>query len=489
MKRGRHKIRLGLLWNQAVLALLVFSLLLSSCEVAEPPSPAPPWYDLDPVFRKFYEFMGGQEMLGDVISYVNIEENRTVQWVQAGKLVHDPYAGSDFLFHLEPLGKQLGVSEPPLPPPLQETKYYVDGHYVYPDFWPLYEKYGMDYFGRPLSEVHYNPISFRYEQYFERVGLYRLEGSPGVHMLHYGVWACGDLCTKQDPNKNSTPGDVKIYGYIDPTFQPMVDALGLDFTGFSLSEPYLDSEGKWVQVFSNLVMVADLVNDPTSVRFRPMTKAISILSDNPNYHSGDPNMIFYPVNGDLGYDIPVYFWNYMMVHGGFDVFGLPITHLEQLEAGSTRQCYANLCLAYSPAEIDSRMVKPEPLGYKYRGLFHPVPIAQNFATPTPSVEVTTISVWESFPYLEPGQMQTLSAAVMDNFTPIPNMRTELIILMPDGHIRSYMMPPTDAQGQTALLLPAFQAANGTLISYQICAPRNAGDKLCTGDSFIIWDNR
>ena len=51
------------------------------------------------------------------------------------------------------------------------------------------------YVGKPPTELHYNPETQRYEQYFENLGMYWLEseGPEHVRLLNYGAWKCDAL--------------------------------------------------------------------------------------------------------------------------------------------------------------------------------------------------------------------------------------------------------------------------------------------------------
>jgi hypothetical protein len=94
-------------------------------------------------------------------------------------------------------------------------------------------------------------------------------------------------------------------------------------------------------------------------------------------------MYFFPVQGaDLGYEIPVYFWDYIGLHGGTAVFGPPITHYTLLSGVIFHQCFRNLCLMYDQGANEQARIRPEPFGYAYKMLY-----GQSELAPSPTAPV------------------------------------------------------------------------------------------------------
>ncbi len=52
----------------------------------------PGQFQVDPVFRAFYNYHGGEERLGKAISPPRKEGSATIQFLESGKLVFDPNA-------------------------------------------------------------------------------------------------------------------------------------------------------------------------------------------------------------------------------------------------------------------------------------------------------------------------------------------------------------------------------------------------------------
>ena len=104
------------------LFLAILAALLVSCSVlegGEPPEiPAttdfPP---VDPLFREFYDQIGGLEVLGPAISARFSYEGLDCQFTTAALMVHDPQGVDLQRFRLAPIGLQMNMIEPPVAPP------------------------------------------------------------------------------------------------------------------------------------------------------------------------------------------------------------------------------------------------------------------------------------------------------------------------------------------------------------------------------------
>jgi hypothetical protein len=436
------------------------------------------WYEVDPIFRAFYSYLGGKNILGPVISPAIKEGNLTVQFIEAGKMVFDPQAPAKNRFTLAALGKIMDINEPPVPPPTQPGVHYACGHIIYPDFIALYESLGERNVGCPLTEARYNPFRKRYEQFFENLGLYRLEGSIEVRLLSYGAMICDKICGPPKP----TNGDVDVK-FIDPVFKGFVNKMGMDFTGFAVSDAYWGKDGGWEQILENLVVA--LSPNTNSISVRPLSKEVNIVPQAPKPYNGNQDNFFYAIQGDLGYEIPAYIWDYIVQHGGVPVSGPPITHFVPLGDHTYRQCFANLCLVYETKALEGVSIRPEALGYAYKSIYY----TDQLQTPQfNSGRDITLWVWESNPAIDSSQSQEIGVLVSENFSPLPEIVPILVVTMPDGSRQGRMMPPTNVGGKSYLRLQPIQAQNSTLIPYQVCILKPDGGTLCIADSFIIWNN-
>lgn len=520
-----------------LVGLIVFSLFSSACAGTSPEeiteSQAGP--TVDPVFRAFYNYLGGEQLLGSPISEPFQEGPATVQFVHTGKLVFDPTAPATSKFRLAPLGVEMNLSEPPNPPSTNPELHYLGGHTILPDFYPLYEKLGPLMVGLPLTEARHNWVHKRWEQYFENLGLFRLDGTQEVRLLAYGAWACAQDCMMYATGSlNAIPGATDTRGTaidvlggdaVDAVFQDYYLLQGSDFTGFPLDLAYSAADGKWEQILENVVLVTDSSAQPGSVGLRPLSELLNILPEPPRPYSGDPNMIFLPsADPALGYEIPTFFWDYIGQRGGLNVFGAPITHYALFNGSAYHQCFQNLCLAFDPGATEATRIRPEPLGYAYKYLYggagvQPtaiptlaiVPILPTVAPtieptvepqllPSPTLSPTaiptapllavreiTLQVLVRFKVVETQEAQEIGVRVLENNMPMVGALVDLTVAMPDGTQQIFSMPVTDPNGYSSIMLPVIAAPPSTVIPYKVCYASAPDMRVCITDSFVIWN--
>ena len=478
-----------------IIVALLFILLTASGCVPDRSSyllvPTPEGaYGVDVLFREFYDHLGGMQVLGPAISPIFSHENRKYQYVQAGCMEYNLEAAPSERFRLSPLGLELGLAEPAVPAPEQPGMVYVDGHVIYPGFVPLYRQLGGARFvGRPLTEVHYNPDTKRYEQYFENLGFYRMENDPPemVSLLAYGAWKCDNKCRHQAPLSAQIKLPSLSTSLDEIAFREVVARLGTDFTGFALSEPYLGSDGKLEQVYENLVLFSN-PDSPARVSLRPVPEKIGIQPGKMAEDDGVEGMVFWEVESGQGYNIPQPFLDYLAQHGSMEVAGEPIGELHLESDQVFRQCYTNLCLDYhlqSDTPTDLR-IRPAPLGQAYLDL-HYQPQENAFAE-TQALRTISLQVWERYQFVSSDQSQEIGSSIFEGKTPLRSIEPVLTLTMPDGSEKSYHFPPTGDDGQTMLRLDPIEAQNGTLIPYQVCISSLSDEVFCVKDSFVIWYN-
>ncbi len=531
----------------AALGLLLLVLVGCADNASDYDSIQPGSITIDPIYREYYDELGGEEVLGPAISPPFSEGNIKYQYVQSALLVFNPNDPSGQRIQLAPLGMEMNVAEPGVQRPDRPNVRYIDGHIIYPEFVVLYEKLGgARHTGRPISEVHYNPEIKRYEQFFENVGMYILESDPEgkPHLLAYGAWKC-DMHCRQQPLQGS---QVLTPYRIDEFFIDAVDRLSIEFTGYAITDAYQTPDGYIEQVYANIVLVANPA-ESYRVFMRPITERLGILKDPLEEELPHPDFSFYPIQNDkYGYNVLVKFWDYIALHGGPEASGPPITRYTPVRDDVFRQCFKNLCLESRLNASGEIFVKPSPMGYQYKNLsIEPVtattgsgsifsldqqantiqpgeeyssdtPLSNSgdntgFSTDIerpidpgaladldtdPSIEVFTspqsanqisIQVWESFPMVGQNQSQEIGVMVYENGQPLQGIEPDLVVDLPDGATKNYYMYPTNRDGQTRMLIDPIDLPIGTLIPYQVCIFFLGGEKFCVRDSFVIWDNR
>ena len=514
-----------------LLGLSIFVFVLTACSKGDRNIPATTVgaYPVDTTFQVFYKYLGGQDVLGAAISPVFVKNDKTYQFTDAALMVYDPKAPADERFRLASLGLEMGVEEPAIQPPIQHDLQFVDGHIVFPDFLPMYNRLESGQFtGRPLGEVHYNAEKKRFEQYFEKVGFYRSEDDPNVHLLAYGAWKCDLNCRSLAPMnsiidvpklaQNAEPEVNTIFGLYFPfisrlspnqnlvtgapccsvyfpyisnalpglaAFREATNRLANGLTGPALTDPFITADGTLEQIFLYVAATAS-PDKPEQLALTPIPKKLGIIPDPLEGRSRDPLMVFYAIQGDHGYNIPSYFAHFLELYGGLEVSGAPITKLTAVNDVVYRQCFTNLCLEENRNTPQGLSIHPTALGNLYKNLFFPEVATK--AAETSAGRQVSFQVWKSLPMVPSGMSQEIGVLIQEDSAPLANVEPYLMLTFPDGKQKTYSLPPTGADGQSHLTLPPVTGSNGTIVPFQVCIARLTGEKFCVKDSFIIWNN-
>lgn len=478
-------------WPLFIFALVMAVSFLAGCDQFSPTSAGNDAAtnngsnNLDATLSVLYDHMGGEAVLGPVISDMFIADGKKYQYTMNCLMVYDGSLPATEYYSLAPLGKRIGISEPPVPDPKQPDLIYRNGYIIDPDFVAFFDESTAIFTGKPLTGVLYNPALQRYEQYFENLGFYKMKGTGQVGLLAYGSFYCKQNCVPADAGA----GEISYRYKVEPVFAPFLQKYGWSFTGFPLGEKYM-LDGRWAQVFQNVVLTAAALDQPESVRLLRIPEALHINPEAPRPQSGAPELYFYAVDGEKGFEIPNYFWDYLVAHGGLDVSGAPISHLETVSGETTDQCFENLCLVYDPSAPYNVRVNPESLGINYNALFG---YATAQITPQAGesrsdeqISPLTLRVKESQPTIPANQQQVIEVSVSRDGFPVPGVGLEISLSLPDGSSQVYVLPPTGSDGKSVQTLPIIQADNGSVILYKICITGQGQMNFCYEDSFTIW---
>jgi hypothetical protein len=332
--------------------------------------------------------------------------------------------------------------------------------------------------------------------------------------MGYGAWKCSSSC-RPAPASN---GLVVLPPKVGEPFTEAVLALGTDFTGFALTDPYTTPEGAVEQIFENMVLAAD-PSSPGKVSLRAITERIGIAPEPLIASEYSSDMVFYPVQAGRGHHVPIGLLEFLAGHGGMETSGAPITAFSQISEEIFRQCFTNLCLEEHHNPSGAVWIRPAPLGYTYRARSIQGSVGQSdqaSATPavpsssgrgeaasdqTPgaqpgaesftdslSLKDVSIQVWEKFPMVTPKEGQEIGAALFENSQPMASIEPDLLLNLPDGQRKTYYMLPTGSDGQTHIKVDPVAGPNGTLIPYEVCVSNMSGEKTCVKDSYLIWEN-
>jgi hypothetical protein len=194
----------------------------------------------------------------------------------------------------------------------------------------------------------------------------------------------------------------------------------------------------------------------------------------------NPNLTFIEIESGYGYNVPLFFIEYINQHGGFDIVGRPISELKLQGDGTANQCFTNSCLSYSQ---DSG-VELLPVGAEYKLRFYDQPSVEN----TPQQMEIRIQVWEDFSQISSAETQVIHASLYAGSQLLPGLQPYLEITLPGGGTSISQFPITDNSGQTQISVPPIHAQNGTLIPYKVCLEGFGAQEVCANESYMIWGN-
>ena len=216
---------------------------------------------------------------------------------------------------------------------------------------------------------------------------------------------------------------------------------------------------------------------------RAVPKLLGIQADPLEQGREDPNFNFYIIEGDLGYNVPHEFWDYISQHSGFEVFGKPITAFKQISESLSRQCFENICLDLQKNAPEGTRVRPMTLGYNYQNMLKQTGVLSDAGNSYAGVQLT---IWESNPVINADDQQVISAMVTDGGSPLRNVELSLSVFLPDGSQLAYGMAPTGQDGSSSIQIEPINQKNGTYIEYQVCVSNLDALEKCAQDAFLIW---
>ncbi len=485
MNFGRGILRLS------VLIVLAWG-TLTACTSRETPVTIqqPGTFSVDPLLREFYASLGGEDILGPAITALFSLNDLQCQYTQNALMCFDPLAQGIQRFSLYPLGRTFDLG---LPASAGVSSSEEGNFAVYEEFTDLYQRlYGSQYAGKPLTPPRFNPNKNRIEQYFENVGFYRnLDDPQGeVHLLSYGVFACSADC------RFSPPASAVVIRNVVEMEQPFLARLvrlgGVKVFGLPLTQPYLAADGFREQVYENVVLYAPVEN-PNAVHLRPaaLLAGMPAGQPQPRRYSQADGMVFYPVEGENGFHVPLVFDEFIASHGGIEISGLPLSEPYQVGEHLYRQCYQNYCLDYDNHPQAAERVRMVALGREYLKITNPQQAAETPFEITPQSVRLLVNVAKPRLTADEPQQFEITLLRADNHQPVSSVETSLTLTLPDGREALYYLPPTDAQGQARLRIAPLQPAlpNGSVLAYRVCLNIPAGQPVCAADSYLIWNYR
>lgn len=450
------------------------------------PQPSPTAaHTIDPLFKEFYKTLGGQEILGRVLTGLFQRDSRRCQYTENALLCFDAAAGdTSHRFFLAPLGRDLDVVEnASLSPSTEGGRDLGGGFVLFDDFAPLYDRlYGALYTGKPLTQVRVNQAAGRYEQFFENVGFYRRFDDPPaqVHLLPYGAYLCGPDCS----SRLDEYWLIQQSGMIAQPFEMSIQRLGWSVFGLPLTQPERTADGMIEQVYDNAMLYAP-AGDLSQVRLRPLVRMLDFVQPEPlAVRRPHEQLVFYEVKDGLGHNVPLFFDRFIATHGGPDLAGDPLTEMFVLEPGRLfRQCFENYCLDYDALAPAQARVSMVPLGVEYVQRSQPAQILRRAF----SNETVLLTVEESAPQLRRGEDQKVVMRVYQRQSGKPMYLVEgiLTLTFPNRPSQTLYFRPTDQEGRSQLVFQVpDDLPNLSVVEYRVCLNLPADPRICATESFI-----
>ena len=459
--------------------LLVLTLALTACGKAQ----RSVTYRIDPSLRGFYESLGGKDLLGPAISELFTYDNNQCQYTVNSLLCIDPQKNVS----LYPLGLNLITSQPAAEESPTSTSLVVGGIPVYEEFIPLYKELsGASITGLPLARARMNYTRQRVEQYFENIGIYRnfSEDPSKVKLLAYGAAACSALCT-YTPSVGAAIDSSPI-PETDRAFLAGLEKIGdTSIFGTPLTRAFLASDGMLEQVFQN----AALYTTPGSsvIHLRPVSVIIGKPSTpaGPKLFGNKEGMVFYAVDGKLGYHVPQLFDDFISEHGGTAISGMPIAEVSEDSSGVYRQCFENYCLLYTPAAESAQQLILEALGNDYLARISPADI--NGETVVISPSTVRLRVEAQTTLLQPDHEQRIEMMLNSQLDdqPMAGIQAQLVVTRPDGTPWSAEIPATLGNGKSSVNVPFLEhVPNASIMRYEVCLTGIIAEPVCATGSYV-----
>jgi len=429
---------------RSLLALILLTSLLASCRSQATSARA---LAVAPEFESFWRQGGGLGTFGPPISAPRREGGRLHQTFLAVEMIQER-EGARSEVRLAPLGWNLGLAEPPVPPiDGQASAYFIEtGHSLYAGFANIYSELGgKAVVGAPLTEVAFRDGQI--VQYFENAGLYRPENSSPAdsRLVALGLGARPPADSfGLEPEAFVLPGVVR-----QRPFGEFLEAYGGEaLFGQPLTAPYLTEDGALQQVYERAVVFSP----DGSIRradFRPLGSDLGpATSAVPE--SGEPGGSYFE---QTGHNVLWAFADFYHARGGEKLLGLPLEEAVLLPNRFTQR-FENGVLEYRYDLPPSLAVQLAPLGRPYLAE-HPLPTAQPEVVGVPvsaagTARAETLQIEASLAdvVLKPGREQTIVVRVSKRNGDAIEGAAVLLRWIGGQSERQERLPATDKKGRT-----------------------------------------
>jgi hypothetical protein len=492
MKRSQKMI-IFLSMAIVLAAMVLAALLLLPRTGRQADSKASALMQVDGRFLMLYQSLGGEAVLGKIISPLVTEGDQLCQYamnaklcVLVGRLDLDAYS-------LAPVVMQGGLMPVVnMPVAEQQSGKLVNGFVIHADFIGLYEKlYGTRFAGEPLGNAWVNYDKGRIEQYFENVVIAQdlNDAQSQPYLLPVAHAVCSHYCDFPIETRLFIPQAQQRTSPFS-TFLAAVD--GYDF-GAPLTRPFLNQDGQLVQVFEYAAVAAppDALDE---AKLLPLSAGLRMHTSPPTQqiYGVDRGVYYYPV-GDSGYHVPIVFDEFIVGHGGRSVAGNPIAEVMYYEDDAIRQCFENYCLDLHQDEANGSVEAVlAPLGIMY--------LKQGLADGSIDREIVVdewhqaheiqVAVEKQSNMVDQETQQQIFVTVLStqDGEPISGIQSFVRILSPDNQEQVLELINTNTQGVSWVSIPAHSGAdNGTLMRYEVCVVLLSGEQVCISGAYLVQE--
>lgn len=422
-------------------------------------------------FADFWSRGGGLTTYGPPLAAPRRSNGVLRQTFLAVEMIYDPEDRATPV-RLAPLGWELGLAEPAVPPIDNDSSGYdpETGHTLYAGFAQLYKDLG----GKPVVGAPITDVAFRdgqIIQYFENLGMTRPENaSPAdTRLVALGLAARpSGVSFGVDPQAPVVSDLIR-----ERPFARFLEPLGGEtIFGQPISNPYLAGDGALEQVYERAVVFSPDGSNRNAA-FRPLGSRQGAAQE-PAAPSEEGGALFFE---STGHNVVWAFADFYREHQGEVTLGMP---LEEMVLGDNRmrQRFENNVLEYRFDLPSQLAVQLAPLGRAYLAE-NPPPTAaptevageQESQPPAQSVEPGAIRLVAALgsAVLDPDSEQTLEIRILDeNDSPVQES-TVTIRIVTRNRDRRQTLPPTDDEGTTRLVWKDGDAVPGEIVSVLVRA--------------------
>jgi len=336
---------------------------------------------------------------------------------------------------------------------------------VDPIFSLFYEKNGGEYVMGPVRSALFEKEGWKCQSTTRRIMCFDPSAPEGKqYFLRLSDWS-------QD--------------YTSP-FSAVLDRMGgVKVFGLPIEEPVIQGD-TILQTYQTVVVYAPSDN-PKKIHFKPKARDWGQFTspvERKKYGRAE-NMVFYPVQGEYGYHVPVFFDGFIAAHGGMEFSGKPISKVIPSTIGDqkvARQCFDNYCLDYLQGLPPEKAVRLAPVAeLAVMNARHKSPAHDNDFT---------LHVNVANPWIRSNQPQIIQYQVVNANDPqaVANLPVRVVLTLPNGITITYDAPPTDDAGFGSVLVPPNPEIKHSMqIVYKVCLVSQLASKVCGSDFYLIWD--